>query len=189
MFLTGKKVKLFNQPVLFFSHVIILFFTLFNSQSFYDVLFLIFVFNTSFIMPIGHDFSIDEKTLIFKVINFCEQEETGPIVPLNNVIQRVSMLLGISERSVNRMKKELNELIEQEPEDKENDVYNLILDFMGALDTELATSYFKHVEKVEQTFKDADSFLEEDIEPNLVEETMTEDDAYFLCSFFNDYKS
>ena len=59
---------------------------------------------------------------------------------------------------------------------KENDVYNLILDFMGALDTELAMSYFKHVEKVEQMFKDADSFLEEDIEPNLVEETTTEDD-------------
>ena len=47
---------------------------------------------------------------------------------------------------------------------------------MGALDTELAMSYFKHVEKVEQMFKDADSFLEEDIEPNLVEETTTEDD-------------
>ena len=132
-------------------------------------------------MPTGHDFSIDEKTLIFKVISFCKQEKTGPIIPLNNVIQRVSMLLGIFERSVNRMKKELNELIEQEKqqpeeEDKENYVYNLILDFMGALDTELATSYFKHVEKVEQTFKDADSFLEEDIEPNLVEEITTEDD-------------
>ena len=78
-------------------------------------------------MPTGHDFSIDEKTLIFKVINFCEQEKTGPIIPLNNLIQRVSMLLGICERSVNRMKKkELNELIEQEKqkqdeEDKENE--------------------------------------------------------------------
>ncbi|CAF4273713.1 unnamed protein product [Rotaria sordida] len=60
---------------------------------------------------------------------------------------------------------------------KANDVYNLILDLMGGLDTELATSYFEHVEKVEQTFKDADSFLEEDIEPNLVEEeTMTEEE-------------
>ncbi|CAF4278155.1 unnamed protein product, partial [Rotaria sordida] len=60
---------------------------------------------------------------------------------------------------------------------KANDVYNLILDLMGGLDTELATSYFKHVEKVEQTFTDADSFLEEDIEPNLVEEeTMTEEE-------------
>ena len=77
-------------------------------------------------MPIDHDFSTDEKTLIFKVINFCEQEKTGPMIPLNNVIQRVSMLLGISERSVNRMKKELNELIEQETqkqkeEGKENE--------------------------------------------------------------------
>ncbi|CAF1445492.1 unnamed protein product, partial [Rotaria sordida] len=60
---------------------------------------------------------------------------------------------------------------------KANDVYNLILDFMGTLDTELATGYFKHVENIEQTFKDADSFLEEHIEPNLVEEeTMTEED-------------
>ncbi|CAM4984974.1 unnamed protein product [Rotaria socialis] len=40
---------------------------------------------------------------------------------------------------------------------KENGVYNLVLNFMSTVDTELATSYFKHVEKVEQTFKDADS--------------------------------
>ena len=72
-------------------------------------------------MPTGHDFSIDEKTLIFKVINFCEQEKTEPIIPLNNVIQRVSVLLGVSEISVNRMKKELNELIEQEEKDKEDE--------------------------------------------------------------------
>ncbi|CAF4363310.1 unnamed protein product [Rotaria sp. Silwood2] len=59
---------------------------------------------------------------------------------------------------------------------KENDVYNLILNFMGALHAELATSYFEHVKKVEQTFKDADSFLEVEIEPNLVEETVTEEE-------------
>ncbi len=83
-------------------------------------------------MPTGHGFSKDEKTLIFKVINFCEQEKTGPVIPLNNVIQRASTALGISERSVNRMKKELNELIkqekqeleEQEKEDKENEDKN-----------------------------------------------------------------
>ena len=46
---------------------------------------------------------------------------------------------------------------------------------MTALDTELATSYFKRLEKVEQTFKDANSFLKEHIEPNVVEETTTED--------------
>ncbi len=48
---------------------------------------------------------------------------------------------------------------------------------MSALDAELATSYFHHVTKLEQTFKDADSFLEVEIEPNLVEEeTVTEEE-------------
>jgi len=59
---------------------------------------------------------------------------------------------------------------------KENDVYNLILEFMSGVDRDLATSYFDHVKKIEQTFKDADYFVEEDIEPNLVEETTTDDD-------------
>jgi len=104
-----------------FSRLIFIFFTLFDSQSFWCFVFNCHFFATSFIMPTGHEFSVDEKVLIFKVIRFCEQEKTGPIIPLNNVIERISTLLGISERSVNRMKKELNELIEQEKQKQEEE--------------------------------------------------------------------
>ena len=65
-------------------------------------------------MLTGHEFSVDEKARIFKVIKFCEQEKIGPIISLNNVSEQVSTILDISDRSVNRVKKELNELVEQE---------------------------------------------------------------------------
>ncbi|CAF5017788.1 unnamed protein product, partial [Rotaria sp. Silwood1] len=60
---------------------------------------------------------------------------------------------------------------------RSNDVYNLITEYMASVDKKLATSFFAHVEQVEQTFIDGDSFVEKEIEPDLVEEsTDTEDD-------------
>ncbi|CAF3779217.1 unnamed protein product [Rotaria sp. Silwood1] len=60
---------------------------------------------------------------------------------------------------------------------RSNDVYNLITEYMASVDKKLATSFFAHVKKVEQTFIDGDSFVETEIEPDLVEEsTDTEDD-------------
>ncbi len=63
-------------------------------------------------MPTGHGFTVEEKALIFKVIRFCEQEREGPIVPLYNAVERVAKMLDVSERSVNRLKKEMSELIQ-----------------------------------------------------------------------------
>ncbi|CAF3280599.1 unnamed protein product [Rotaria socialis] len=70
-------------------------------------------------MPFGHEFSVGGKVLIFTVTRFCEQEKAGPIIPLNNVVERISTLLGISERSVNRLKKEMHQLMEQEKQEIE----------------------------------------------------------------------
>ncbi|CAF3026156.1 unnamed protein product, partial [Rotaria sp. Silwood2] len=58
-----------------------------------------------------------------------------------------------------------------------NDVYNLITEYMASVDKKLATSFFAYVKKVEGTFIDGDSFVEKEIEPDLVEEsTYAEDD-------------
>ncbi|CAF2823256.1 unnamed protein product [Rotaria sp. Silwood2] len=72
-------------------------------------------------MPTGHEFTAQEKLLIFKVIRFCEQEKTGPIIPLYNVVERIAKMLDISETSVKRLKKEMNELIQQQQTELEEE--------------------------------------------------------------------
>ena len=62
---------------------------------------------------------------------------------------------------------------------RQSDVQLLIEQFMTSMDDKLATSYFHHVQKVEETFKKADAFVEETIEPDLQDdyrETDSEDD-------------
>jgi len=46
---------------------------------------------------------------------------------------------------------------------------------MASMDKELATSYFDHVHKVEQTFKKADTYMEEEIEPDLQDDNIETD--------------
>jgi len=72
-------------------------------------------------MPTGHEFTVQEKVLIFKVIRFCEQEKTGSIIPLYNVVERIAKMLDISETSVKRLKKEMNELIQQQKTEVEEE--------------------------------------------------------------------
>ena len=64
-------------------------------------------------MPIGKEFSIEEKILIFRVIEFVESERNGLQIPLTSTSARVMALLGISYSSVYRLKKELEELRQQ----------------------------------------------------------------------------
>ena len=45
-----------------------------------------------------------------RVISFVKNEENGPIITLCNVNERLSAMLGISDRSVSDSKKEMNEL-------------------------------------------------------------------------------
>lgn len=67
-------------------------------------------------MPTGKEFSVDLKETMFRVISFVENEKNGISIPLYNVIERLSAMLGISQRSVSNLKKEMNELLSQQEE-------------------------------------------------------------------------
>ena len=51
-------------------------------------------------MPTEKEFSIEEKILIFQVIEFVESERNGLQIPLTSTSARVMALLGISYSSV-----------------------------------------------------------------------------------------
>lgn len=82
-------------------------------------------------MPTGYEFSQELKQLVFNVIKFVEKEKTGPLIPLNNVNDRLQSMLGISLASVKRLKQEMREgqekimeekrLADQAKRDKENE--------------------------------------------------------------------
>ena len=65
-------------------------------------------------MPKGEEFSIEQKTLIFRVMEFVESERNGPQIPLTSTSARVMALLGISYSSVHKLKKELKQLRQEE---------------------------------------------------------------------------
>ena len=48
-------------------------------------------------MPTGEEFSVQVKQLLFRVIDFVESEKDGPIIPLNNVGERLVKMLNISQ--------------------------------------------------------------------------------------------
>ena len=64
-------------------------------------------------MPTGKEFSIEEKILIFRVIEFVESERNGLQILSTSTSARVMALLGISYSSVYRLKEELEELRQQ----------------------------------------------------------------------------
>ena len=58
-------------------------------------------------MPKGQDYSIKEKQMFFRVIDFVEKEKAGPTISLHNTTGRLLAMLGIGENSLFRLKKEL----------------------------------------------------------------------------------
>ncbi|CAF0761613.1 unnamed protein product [Didymodactylos carnosus] len=50
------------------------------------------------------------------VIDFVEKEKAGTIIPLNNVNDRLEAILGISNKSVKRLKAEMRETLAVEKE-------------------------------------------------------------------------
>jgi hypothetical protein len=50
---------------------------------------------------------------------------------------------------------------------KQADVELLIKQFIAAMDQKLASSYFHHVQTIEETYQKADAIMEEEIEPYL----------------------
>ncbi len=61
-------------------------------------------------MPRDHEFSRDMKQIFFNVFKFVEKEKFGPVIPLFNVNERLSSMLDISMRSVERLKSEMREI-------------------------------------------------------------------------------
>ena len=53
---------------------------------------------------------------------------------------------------------------------KLNDVHRLVVQWMAALDSSTSTSYLQHARQNEDVFKQADNFVEEEIEPQLDED-------------------
>ncbi|CAF4525133.1 unnamed protein product, partial [Didymodactylos carnosus] len=47
-------------------------------------------------MPKDHEFSVEVKAIIFKVIRYVESEKSGAVIPLFNVNERLVAMLGIS---------------------------------------------------------------------------------------------
>ncbi|CAF1328425.1 unnamed protein product [Rotaria sordida] len=54
---------------------------------------------------------------------------------------------------------------------RQNDVKQLIAQYMVAMDDKLASSYFHHVYKVEEMYRTADEIMEEEIEPHIQSES------------------
>jgi hypothetical protein len=51
------------------------------------------------------------------------------------------------------------------------DVHNLAMEYLAAVDKSLSTSYFQHIKRHEDTFKAADEYVQEVVDPTLDDET------------------
>jgi hypothetical protein len=70
-------------------------------------------------MPKGEDYSIKGKQIMFRVIEFVEREKTGAIIPLYNTSNRLLAMLGISESSLFKLKKEIVDQRQKEQDEQE----------------------------------------------------------------------
>ncbi|CAF0959388.1 unnamed protein product [Didymodactylos carnosus] len=52
-----------------------------------------------------------------------------------------------------------------------NDIHKFILEYLSAVGPELCQSYFRHARKAEESFKVADNYVEQHIDPDLDEDT------------------
>jgi hypothetical protein len=72
-------------------------------------------------MPKGKDYGKDLKQLMFRIINFVENEKNGPVIPLFNTTDRLEAMLGISKRSILRLRCAMVNLKEEQKEDEDED--------------------------------------------------------------------
>ncbi len=61
-------------------------------------------------MTTGHQFSQEMKQIFFNVIKFVEKEKFGTVIPVFNVNERLSSMLNISLRSVERLNSEMRDI-------------------------------------------------------------------------------
>ena len=67
----------------------------------------------------GHDNSIKEKQIFFRVIDFVEKEKAGPTISFHNTTGRLLAMLGIAEDSLSRLKKELTDQRQKQQDEQE----------------------------------------------------------------------
>ena len=70
-------------------------------------------------MPKGQDYSIKEKQIFFRVIDFVEREKAGPTIPLHNTTGRLLAMLGIGQNSLFKLKKELADQCQKQQDEQE----------------------------------------------------------------------
>ena len=67
----------------------------------------------------GQDYSIKEKQIFFRVIDFVEKQKAGPIIPLLNTTGRLLRMLSIGENSLFRLTKELADQRQKQQDEQE----------------------------------------------------------------------
>ena len=70
-------------------------------------------------MSKGQDYSIKEKQIFSRLIDFVEKEKVGLIIPLHNTTGRLLAMLGIGENSLFRLKKELADQRQKQQDEQE----------------------------------------------------------------------
>ena len=73
----------------------------------------------SSIMPKGQDYSIKEKQIFFRVIDFVEKEKAVLTISLHNTTGRLLAMLGAGENSLFRLKKELADQRQKQQDEQE----------------------------------------------------------------------
>ena len=75
-------------------------------------------------MPKGQEYSLEVKSVFFRVIDFVEKKCDGPTIPLNLTTPRLVAMLGIAERSIFNLKAEMKKLREVEQSDQRSIIKN-----------------------------------------------------------------
>ena len=70
-------------------------------------------------MPKGQHYSIKEKQIFFRVIDFVEKEKAGSTIPLHNTTGRLLAMLDIGKNSLFRLKKELADQRQKQQDEQE----------------------------------------------------------------------
>jgi hypothetical protein len=69
-------------------------------------------------MPTGEEFSKEMQSIMFRVSAFVDSEKNGVKIPLNNVVDRLCLVCGLSRRCIASFRQEMSQLIDEESNGK-----------------------------------------------------------------------
>ena len=70
-------------------------------------------------MPKGEKFVLEVKPLMFRIIKFVDWEKNGLVIPLFNSSERLEAMLGISRKSITKLRNEMLHTEMKEEAEKE----------------------------------------------------------------------